>query len=220
MTGMEQNILDEVREIKKSLRLAMNGIVSTIQRRQGLDYKINFGVEIPRLKGIADAHAKNRELATTLWQDNIRECKMLAIFLMPEENFEDLADKWIGETKFTEIADQLAMHLLCRLPAAWDKALQWIARNEGMAGYCGFLTISHLIRRNIEPTPQQEQDFFKCFASLNGAEEKSITERCALNAIMNYLDRSAGAVARFKEAIPENASNKSGLATILENFEE
>jgi hypothetical protein len=89
-----------------------------------------------------------------------------------------------------------------------------------MAGYCGFLTISHLIRRNIEPTPQQEQDFFKSFASRNGAEEKSITERSALNAIMNYLDRSPGAVARFKEAIPENASNKSGLATILENFEE
>ena len=59
---MEQNILDEVREIKKSLRLAMNGIVSTLQRRQGLDYKINFGVEIPRLKGIADAHAKNFSL--------------------------------------------------------------------------------------------------------------------------------------------------------------
>ena len=70
---MEQNILDEVRDIKKSLRLAMNGVVSTLQRRQGLDYKINFGVEIPRLKGIAGEHAKNSDLATALWQDNIRE---------------------------------------------------------------------------------------------------------------------------------------------------
>ena len=50
---MAETVQDEVREIKKSLRLAMNGVVSTLQRRQGLNYKINFGVEIPRLKGIA-----------------------------------------------------------------------------------------------------------------------------------------------------------------------
>ena len=90
---MEQNILDEVREIKKSLRLAMNGVVSTLQRRQGLDYKINFGVEIPRLKGIAETHKKNKELAAALWQDNIRECKMLAILLIPEEEYSTFAEK-------------------------------------------------------------------------------------------------------------------------------
>ena len=109
---MEESTRDKVREIKKSLRLAMNGVVSTLQRRQGLDYKINFGVEIPRLKGIANAFTKDRELAETLWQDNIRECKMLAIFLMPEEEAASVADSWIAGTKFTEIADQLAMHLL------------------------------------------------------------------------------------------------------------
>ena len=219
MTGMEQNILDEVREIKKSLRLAMNGIVSTIQRRQGLDYKINFGVEIPRLKGIADAHAKNRELATTLWQDNIRECKMLAIFLMPEENFEDLADKWIGETKVTEIADQLAMHLLCRLPAAWDKALQWSTMTEDLYAYCGYLTISHLVRKGVRPTQEQEAKFFRNLTGLN--EEQGIAARCALNAAMNYLDRSQGAATRLKESVAGHGTTlPAGITALLDSFEE
>ena len=214
---MEQKILDEVRDIKKSLRLAMNGVVSTLQRRQGLDYKINFGVEIPRLKEIAAAHEKSVELACTLWQDNIRECKMLAIFLMPECGYQDVSDKWIAETRFTEIADQLAMHLLCKLPDAWDKALQWTGKEEGMYPYCGFLTISHLVRRGIEPNRAQETAFFGNVGSQLQQEEQSIAARCAFTAATNYLDRTPDAVARLNEFIANN--KETGLTTLLEIFE-
>lgn len=215
---MEQNILDEVRDIKKSLRLAMNGVVSTLQRRQGLDYKINFGVEIPRLKGIAEAHKKNKELAATLWQDNIRECKMLAIYLMPESEYSEFADKWICETKFTEIADQLAMHLLCKTPEAWEKALQWTTKRDGLTAYCGYLTISHLLRRGIEPSSKQEEHFFNSVISLNEKEEQSITVQCALNAIINYLDSKPDAVERLKAVIPGNVPCSTRLTTLLEDF--
>ena len=214
---MEQNTLDEVRDIKKSLRLAMNGVVSTLQRRQGLDYKINFGVEIPRLKGIADAHSKNKELAATLWQDNIRECKMLAIFLMPEDGYNEVADKWIAETKFTEIADQLTMHLLCKLPDAWDKALQWAVNNEGMYCYCGFLTISHLIRRGIMPDKEQELIFFKSVISKDG---QGIASRCALNALINYLDRLPDSIATLKELTGNKGDEPTAITALLEGFEE
>ena len=217
---MEQNILDEVREIKKSLRLAMNGVVSTLQRRQGLDYKINFGVEIPRLKGIANAHKKNRELATTLWQDNIRECKMLAILLLPEEDYSAVADEWIAGTRFTEIADQLAMHILCMLPNAWERALRWSADNKDLSGYCGYMTISHLIRRGIPPTPQQEQAFFVNAITLGCDGEHSVTMKCALNAVTNYLDRSPGAAARLKTAIASSDTAPTSLESLIESFEE
>ena len=216
---MEECINDKIREIKKSLRLAMNGVVSTLQRRQGLDYKINFGVEIPRLKEIAQAHAKDRELAETLWQDNIRECKMLAIFLLPENEVESIADKWIAETKFTEIADQLAMHLLCKVPDAWSKALQWAENGEGLHAYCGFLTISHLVRRGVAPTEEQELEFFKCLASLH--EEHGVAGRCALNAAMNYLDCTPGATTRLREAANEHcATPPTSLTALLESIEE
>ena len=216
---MEKCTTDKVREIKKSLRLAMNGVVSTLQRRQGLDYKINFGVEIPRLKGIAQAHEKNRKLAATLWQDNIRECKMLAIFLLPDNEIESVADKWIAETKFTEIADHLAMHLLCKMPDAWDKALEWTANSEGLYAYCGYLTISHLVRKETAPTGEQELAFFKSLASLQDVQ--GIAGRCAINAAMNYLDRTPGATARLKEVATTCYSTPpANIAMLLDNFEE
>ena len=215
---MDEKIQNEIREIKKSFRLAMNGVVSTLQRRQGLDYKINFGVEIPRLKGIAGEHAKNSDLATALWQDNIRECKMLAIFLMPEEAFSDVAEKWIGETRFTEIADQLAMHLLCKIPDATEKALKWTRDSKEMYRYCGYQTISHLLRRGVTLEEQQEETFFESLTCMD-SNESGITVKCAHNAAMNYIDRIQGASGRLRKAIESKGDGETRLKSLLECLE-
>lgn len=215
---MNENILNEIREIKKSFRLSMNGVVSTLQRRQGLDYKINFGVEIPRLKGIADSHTKNRELATALWLDNIRECKILAIYLMPEDAYCEVAEKWIEETKFTEIADQLAMHLLCKIPDATEKALEWTRHEEEMFRYCGYQTISHLLRRRVTLDEQQERKFFENLTSMTG-NEPCITIKCAHNAVMNYIDRTPDAADRLRKAIENKECDETGLKALLDCLE-
>ena len=36
-------------------------------------YKLNFGVELPRIKMIAEGYEKNHDLAQALWKENIRE---------------------------------------------------------------------------------------------------------------------------------------------------
>ena len=42
-----------IRDIRKRLRLAMNGVISTSMREKGMNYKLIFGVPIPELKQIA-----------------------------------------------------------------------------------------------------------------------------------------------------------------------
>lgn len=195
----------------------MNGVVSTLQRRQGLDYKINFGVELPRLKGIANAHAKNRELATALWQENIRECKMLAIMLMPEDGYADVAEKWISETKFTEIADILAMNLLSRLPDAIDRSLQWTGRGDGLYRYCGFITISHALRRGVTISSSQETALFGNIITMPFGD--SVTRKCADNAILYYIDRTQGAAERLKDALKTEPGDINGIGLFIDNIE-
>lgn len=210
------SVQDEVKEIKKSFRLSMNGVVSTLQRRQGLDYKINFGVELPRLKEIADTHAKNGELAEALWRENIRECKILAILLMPDECCGDIAEQWIAETIFTEIADILAMHLLCKVPDATAKALLWSARTDRMFCYCGYRTLSHLIRRGTQLDKGQETTLFNNLATATFGD--SVTEKCAHNTIMHYIDRNPDASDRFQDTIAARNSNNGNLTTLLKNI--
>ena len=38
-----------IKDIKGQFRLFMNGVVSQSMREKGLDYKLNFGIELPRL---------------------------------------------------------------------------------------------------------------------------------------------------------------------------
>ena len=51
-----ESLQDEIREIRKQLRLAMNGVISTSMREKGIVYKLNFGVPYPEIKEIARKH--------------------------------------------------------------------------------------------------------------------------------------------------------------------
>lgn len=194
---MSDDLHAATKKIKQSLRLSMNGVISAHQRAQGLDYKINFGVEIPRLKSIAAEYSRNKELSLALWAENIRECKLLAIFLMPEEYYAETADKWIEETPYSEIADHLSMNILCRQPDALHHAVERTGREEGFHRYCGYLTIARLVREGEEMSPEEEQTFYSNTNILFENESNTPLCRCAFSAICNYIDGSHERTARL-----------------------
>ena len=55
------DVHETIKDIKGQFRLFMNGVASQSMREKGLDYKLNFGIELPRLKEIAARYEKNHE---------------------------------------------------------------------------------------------------------------------------------------------------------------
>ena len=53
MIDTKEPLHQRLKDIKTQLRLSMNGVVSQSMREKGLVYKLNFGVEVQRIKGIA-----------------------------------------------------------------------------------------------------------------------------------------------------------------------
>lgn len=148
--------------IKAELRSAMNGITSRAIRESGMTYKLSFGVELPRLRQIAAEFTPDRRLAQDLWQENIRECKMLAIMLYPIEEFDaDRASLWIeGLTpEQSELAQLMSMDLLSRMPDASEMAFHWMADDREMFQLCGFLVITRLLMRGAILSPDAEAEF-------------------------------------------------------------
>ena len=78
-----ESLQDEIREIRKQLRLAMNGVISTSMREKGIVYKLNFGVPYPEIKGIARKHKPNGELAAALWKEDILSLRYWRPFSNP-----------------------------------------------------------------------------------------------------------------------------------------
>lgn len=156
--------------IKSMLRAAMNGVAARSIRESGMGYKFVFGVELPRLRDIASEYHTAaaterpdhlRQLARELWQENIRECKMLAIMLHPIDDFdEDIANIWIESLRpeQAEIAQLLAMDLLSHMPQASTLSFQWIADERMMYQLCGFLTLTRLIMNGAQLSPDAEAE--------------------------------------------------------------
>ena len=169
----------------------MNGVASTGMREAGIGYKLNFGVGIPALKQIASETGKDADLAAALWKENVRECKILAALIYPEDEFmPDLADLWIEQIEFPDLAEVCSMYLFCRMPGAAQSAFCWIASDNAMARYCGFLTLAHMLRGGREMGPRYVQELKdQAQAAINGTD---IMCAQAARAVMDRLEEDNG----------------------------
>lgn len=145
-------VAEQLRYVKRGLRGVMNGPVSEQMRNMGLTYRVNFGVELPRLREMSAELPHTYDLAAALWKEDIRECRLLAAMLMPSEAFtEDLAEVWVEQMRFPEEAQCTVQHLFARRPYAGAAAFRWIAREERMFRLCGWLLLSRLMMNGAVP---------------------------------------------------------------------
>lgn len=142
---------DTLRDIKKELRAAMNGVAAAQMREAGMPYKVIFGVELPRLQNIAREFTPSRQLAQALWNESVRESKLLATMLMPKDDLlPEVAEIWIDEAPTAECIQILTMQLLTQQPWAAEYAFRWIASSSKNHQLAGFLTLARLLNGGAE----------------------------------------------------------------------
>ena len=164
-----EDVKDKVKEIKQSFRLMMDGAVAQSMRDKGLNYHLNWGATLPRLKAKAEELKANSQeptansqydLAIALWKENVRECKILATMLMPpEQMLPGVCDIWMEQIPSQEIAEQVAFNLWQYLPYAPEKAYQWIASDQEYYQLCGFHVLSRLFMNGQEPNERGINEF-------------------------------------------------------------
>lgn len=138
----------------------MNGMVSQSMREKGMEYKLNFGIEYPRIKEIAAGYEPDHELAQALWKENIRECKILAGLLQPADTFYlEIADIWIEGMDYPELAEYTVMNLFQRLPYASEVVFRWMADEREMFQLCGFLLMARLLMKGEKLNERAEAEF-------------------------------------------------------------
>ncbi len=149
---MTEQTHEKLKQIKQGFRLLMNGVASQSMREKGLQYKINWGIQLTELQKIAGEYGKDYDLAVELWKENIRECKILATMMMPPEKMPpELADLWMEQTPSQEIAEMTAFHLFQYLSYAPAMAYEWIASNRQLYQICGFQILSRLFMNGRKP---------------------------------------------------------------------
>ena len=182
------DIQQQVKDIKQSFRQMMDGSIAASMRSKGVDYKLNWGATLPRLKEKAAELGKNYDLAIALWKENVRECKILATMVMPaDEVLPEVIDIWMEQTPTQEIAELAAFNLYQHLPYAPAKAFAWIASPEPLYQLCGFHVISRLFMNGQEPNERGIHEFIdQALAALQG--DSIPVRKAAMAAVQRFAD--------------------------------
>lgn len=188
MLTNETPLAEQLRYVKRSLRGVMNGPVSASMREKGLNYKVIFGVELPRLQQMAEELPHTYELAAALWKENIRECRLLAGMLMPSESMDaELARIWVEQMQFVEEAECTVLHLFSHQPWASVCAFQWIAAEGEMFQLCGYLLLARLFMKGAVPTERDAEEFLDQAATALHHPHTPIG-RAASKAVVKFMD--------------------------------
>lgn len=199
---MDNSTAEKIKDIRNRCRLAMNGMVSQAMRERGVNYKLNFGVEYPRLKEIAAIYGKDHDLAQTLWKEDIREFKILAAMIQPLDTFcKEIAEIWMDSIKQQEIAEMTVMNLFAKLPYASELAFEWIAiaRNE-YKQYSGYLILARLLAAGMQMNSRSADEFIDQ-AETDAISELLLPRTGAVTALKKFVAQSPENAVRMKEAI-------------------
>lgn len=182
------DIQKQVKEIKQSFRLMMDGAVAQSMREKGLDYHLNWGATLPRLKEKAEEIGKDYDLAIALWKENVRECKILATMIMPPDQvLPEVIDIWMEQVPTQEIAEQASFNLFQYLPFAADKAYTWMASDKELYQLCGFHVITRLFMNKQEPNERGINEFIdQALVALQGASLP--VRKAAMSSMMRFME--------------------------------
>ena len=210
---------ETIKEIKKQFRLFMNGVVSQSMREKGLDYKLNFGIELPRLKEIAAKFEKNHDVAQALWKENIRECKILAGLLQPVDTFyPEIADIWVEDMRYPEIAELTCMNLFQHMPFASEKVFHWMADEGEYFQFCGYMLMTRLLMKGQELNERAEDEFLdQALVAIQG--ESAMVRRAASTALRKYASQQSENARKLQKMLrPLADSDRLEVVILLEEI--
>lgn len=157
---MKEETSEKIKTIKQSFRLFMDGAVAQSMRNKGVNYHINWGIPVTRLKEMAAPYGKDYDLAIELWKENIRECKILATLIMPvEQMIPEVVDIWMEQTPSQELAEIACFNLYQHLDFAPMLAYKWMASNNEQEQLCGYLILTRLFMKGQEPNERGINEF-------------------------------------------------------------
>lgn len=193
---------DIIRDIRRRCRMAMNGIASASMRSHGLNYKLNFGVDIKKIKEIAARYESDLQLSELLWQDGTRELKILATMLCPHDACtKESACEWVRQIPNQEIREQVCINLFQSLTYADQLVSEWVVDNDYEVRTTGYWLY---VRRILTKQLTQNIDISAFVYLWDDVVSPQVSLR---NAALLFVKNAGKQSAAIAEDIMRNLSN-------------
>ncbi len=104
-----------------------------------------YGISMPDLRKLAKRIGRDHALAERLWASRIHEGRLLATLIAdPHQVTESQMERWVNDFDAWDICDQCCGNLFDKTPWAYQKAIEWSARQETYVKRAGFALMAYL----------------------------------------------------------------------------
>jgi len=129
--------------------------------RYGINTQEALGISIYTLRPLAKEIGRDHELALDLWESDIHEARILAAYIDdPSLISEAQMERWALDFDSWDVCDQVCSSLFDRTPFAYQKALEWSAREEEFVKRAGFVLMAALSVHDKKAPDERFEQFF------------------------------------------------------------
>jgi hypothetical protein len=180
------------------LRKEMNGAALDTMCYFGADYERNYGVQIYAIRNLAREIGTDHELAKYLYQQNIREVRLVALWIADaaQVSIAD-ADFWAEGIINSEVAEQASHALFSRVESLPQILSLWTSSDSALLSYCALLAAAR--RGGVEGATSIE-------AILSAIERFSDNRLIAQGATALAMQLDDDSIARLLSLLPDNPS--------------
>jgi 3-methyladenine DNA glycosylase AlkD len=148
---------------------------------------VALGIKNAYLKPYAKELGKSQELANKLWDENLHECKLLAIHISEPKKFaEKMAEKWTSESYSWDLVDAIGMKIMPQTDFAYRKVEEWSKREPEYEKRMAFATMVGLSLKGAKQPDEKIQQFFPII------EREACDERNFVKKAVNWALRQIG----------------------------
>lgn len=125
------------------IRKQMNGAVLDTFRYYGAKYGMNYGVAIHSLREMAREIGTDNDLAQFLLCQQVRELQIIAFWIADSAVVTaDAFDVWASKITNSELSEQAAQGLFCKIDAIDALLEKWSSSNNELLAYSALLAAS------------------------------------------------------------------------------
>lgn len=171
-----------------------NGAAADAMRFYGKPYGLNLGVALHTIRQTIADKPKNHNFAEYLYRQDVRELRIAALWLAEPERVEpESFDFWESGIINSEVAEQAAMALLCKIECADQLIAKWSLSESVLTAYALLLTISRSERCDAEIAASAIGHIADRYA------DNRLIARSAVTAIVALHGRNKAIAARLVE---------------------
>lgn len=158
--------------------------------RFGIDAPNVLGVSAPKLRRLAKEIGKDHRLAAQLWRTGIHDARLLATLVDdPAKVTERQMERWAKGFNSWAVCDAACGCLFDKTPYAWDKAVEWTARDEEYVKRAGFVLMATLAVHD-KKAPDGRFEAFLPYLVEHATDERNFVKKAVNWALRQIGKRS------------------------------